>query len=207
MADFPAHLLDGLDLSAFEAICRSATSTRHKHKYGDLSVHMGPAWKAAKRLGVDKSPPLDILDIGLGAGYFLYVCQKLGHRGVGLDRPGFQLWQGIREWLGVNHVIEHTIGPNTRLPEIGRFDLATAYACPFNYVRDENRLWRLSEWSFFLDHLRDDVLKPNGRLVLKQRLRYPGGLEPGREETDQFAQLCRQRGAGEGPLLIFDPLR
>jgi SAM-dependent methyltransferase len=208
MAGFPGHLLEGLDLSAFDDVCRSASSSRHKLKYADLNMHMERAWKEAKRLGLDQSPPLDVLDIGLGAGYFLHVCQRLGHRVVGLDRPGFPFWQRVREWLGVDRVVEHTIGPNTPLPEMGRFDLVTAYACPFNYVRGEKRLWSLWEWSFFFDHLRNDVLKPNGRLALKLRKRYADGLEPQLDEARSFTELCRDRGATElGAVLLFDPLR
>src|ERR1700747_3418590 len=31
------------------------------------------------------SPPLQILDLGCGAGYFIYICRLLGHDGMGLD--------------------------------------------------------------------------------------------------------------------------
>jgi hypothetical protein len=85
---FPSHLLDGLDLSELDAICRtSVKATRQKLKFADLDKEMARAWKTATGLGLDQSPPIDILDLGLGAGYFLYVCQRLGHRVVGLDRP------------------------------------------------------------------------------------------------------------------------
>ncbi len=207
MTGFPTHLLDGLDNAAFETICRSATSTRHKFKYGDVSVHMTRAWKLAKRLDLHKSEPLDIIDLGLGAGYFVYICRRLGHRCEGLDRPGFDLWQRIREWLGIIDIVEHTIEPNVPLPELGRFDLVTSFACPFNYARDENRLWTVAEWSFLLDQLRDRVLKTNGRLALKLRQHYPGGYEPTEQETNAFAELCRNRGASEGSPIVFEPLR
>jgi SAM-dependent methyltransferase len=208
VSDFPAHLLDGLDLAEFDRICHSVKSSRHKLKYADLNAHMKRAWKEAERLSLHKSPPLDVLDIGLGTGYFLHVCQRLGHCAVGLDRPGFEFWQRIRKWLGVHNVVEHTVRPNTPLPDLGRFDIATAYACPFNFVQSERRLWSVSEWSFFFDQLRDDVLKPNGRLALKLRKRYAAGFEPDPRETELWAQLFRQRGAtGLGSVLLFDPLR
>jgi len=31
----------------------------------------------------------------------------------------------------------------------GRFDLVTVFACPFNYLELEHRLWTIAEWSFF----------------------------------------------------------
>ena len=36
----------------------------------------------------------------------------------------------------------------------------TSYRGQFNYYDDEKRLWMLPEWTFFLDDLRDHVLKP-----------------------------------------------
>ena len=58
-------------------------ATRQKLKFADLDKEMTRAWKTAKGLGLDQSPPLDILDLELCAGYSLYVCQRLGHRVVG----------------------------------------------------------------------------------------------------------------------------
>ena len=63
-------------------------------------------------------------------------------------------------------MIETAILPATPLPQMGRFDLVTAYRCQFNRNRTEKRLWILSEWAFFLDGLVDNVLKPNGRFAL-----------------------------------------
>ena len=99
--------------------------------------------KRPRRLGLDKSPPLDILDIGIGPGYFLYVCQQLGHRCVGIDRPGdYPFWQAVRQWLGVRNVVEHTIEPHKLLPKtLGTFDLVTAFRAQFNYNDEAKRLW------------------------------------------------------------------
>ena len=121
-------LLDGLDRSGFEDLCQSTKERRdHKLSYADLELWVARAWKEARRLELDNSQPIDVLDIGTGPGYFPFVCQKLGHRCVALDRPGeFPFWQAIRRWLGVNRVVEHTIKPFEPLPaEIGRFDLVT----------------------------------------------------------------------------------
>jgi hypothetical protein len=98
--------------------------------------------------------------------------------------------------------------PKTPLPELGHFDLVTAYRCQFNYNPSERRLWNIDEWAFFLDDLRDNVLKGQGRFVLwltDQR-------DKGRAELQRDAPLLRrfmaERGAREeGRVLIFDPLR
>lgn len=66
----------------------------------------------------------------------------------------------ICSWLGVN-TIKYTIAPYTPLPDLeSRFDLVTAFACPFNYLESDYRLWTMPEWSFFFDDLRDHALKP-----------------------------------------------
>jgi len=148
-AAFPASLLAGLDLSAFDQLRRTTEEWRDykvKHadkvKYADLKRSLARAWKEAKRLGLDSSPPLDILDIGMDPGFFLYVCKRLGHRGVGLDQPGhFPMWQGLRQWLGVRCHIEHAIKSNEKLPaDTGRFDLVTAFRDQFNYNPTDRRL-------------------------------------------------------------------
>jgi SAM-dependent methyltransferase len=207
--EFPSYLVSGLDSSELEAICRSAVkATRQKLKFGDLQKEMTRAWKTAKDLGLDVSPPLDILDLGLGPGYFLYVCQKLSHRVVGLDRPDLPVWPEIRKWLGVKTIIEHTIGANRALPKMGRrFDLVTAFACPFHYVESQHRLWTIDEWNFFFDDVRDRILKPNRRLalILRKQIR---GLQPTTDEAKLFDELCRDRGlSGIGEMRVFDPLR
>jgi SAM-dependent methyltransferase len=209
VSEFPSQLLDGLDLSELEAICQnSVKATRQKLKFADLDKEMTRAWKTSISLGLDQSPPLDVLDLGLGAGYFLYVCQRLGHRVVGLDRPDLPVWPQICGWLGVKTIIEHTIEPNTPLPDMGiRFDLVTAFACPFNYLELEHRLWTIDEWTFFFDDLRDRVLKQNGRFVLRLRKEIRG-LEPSPRDAALFDQLCRARGLTESrSMRVFDRLR
>jgi SAM-dependent methyltransferase len=210
-AAFPQHLLDGFDRPAFDELCRSTEERRdHKLSYGDLDLWIARAWKEAKRLGLDSSPPLDVLDIGMGPGYFLYVCQRLGHRCVGLDRPGlFPFWQALRRLLGVHAVVEHTIKPNEKLPaDLGRFDLVTSFRAQFNYHAEEKRLWSLDEWAFFLDHLRDHVLNPDGRLALRLAKQEHKGEEGLKRSDDALARFMADRGAIQSKtLLVFAPLR
>lgn len=203
MQDFPASLLDGLDLSALEAISRSAADIKPTNKFANYSTRISKAWKQVRWLNLNQSPPLHILDIGMGSGYFLFVCQRLGHSGVGLDRPGFPVWKKVHEWLGVQSV-DHMVTPNTPLPALGRFDLVTAFYCPFNYLDSGKRFWTLAEWSFFFDHLRDDVLKPSGRVAFE--LKGAQG-EESQISDPAFMQLCVERGGVlKKKLLVFDPL-
>lgn len=74
---FPPHLTDGLDTKVFDTISRDTRKTsRQKLIYADLNDRLARAWKDDTGLDLDRSPPLDVLDIGHGPGYFLYVRQS-----------------------------------------------------------------------------------------------------------------------------------
>src|SRR6266540_2648774 len=164
---FPRHLLDGLDHSSFDELARLAKEqhdSRNKRAepftQADLKLWIVRAWKDASQLKLDHPPTLDILDIGTGPADFVYVCQRRGHRCVGLDQPGdFPFWECLHQWLGLRRVRARSVQPKERLPaDLGRFDLVTAFRAQFNYNANEKRLWTLDEWTYFLDDLRDNVL-------------------------------------------------
>jgi hypothetical protein len=130
----------------------------------------------------------------------------LGHRCAGLDQPNcIPFMVESRRWLGID-VTDHEIRPNQPMPALGRFDVVTAYRAQFN--RSNGRLWSFDEWSFFLDDLRDNVLKPGGRLVIKfakQDLKAArGGLSPNDPLLQRFLE---SRGAvtSDG-ITDFNPL-
>jgi hypothetical protein len=81
-----------------------------------------------------------------------------------------------------------------------------AYNCPFNYVRGERRLWNRAEWTFLLDHLRDDVLKRGGRFVIDMRAKSVGGRVATPDDAVMLQQVCRSRGGSGERLIVFDPL-
>lgn len=216
-AAFPQHLLEGLDRATFAELCRSADVQHetkqkrdHKLKTDDLDVWIERAWKDARRLKLDREHSLDVLDIGTGPGYFPFVCQRLGHRAIGLDQPGFfPFWEQLHRWLGINRIVQHAIRPKQTLPsDLGRFDIVTAFRCQFNYNPTEKRLWNLNEWAFFLDDVRDHLLKPKGRFVLKltkQEDKGRGGL---RRDNPLLVNFLTERGGARTSrsVLFFDPL-
>jgi hypothetical protein len=208
---FPPHLLDGLDPSKFDKLRRSTDEKReHKLSYADVELWMGRAWKEATRLGLDRSPPREVLDIGMGAGYFLHVCQYLGHHCSGLDRGGqFPFWQGLREWFGIERIVEHTIKPCEPLPKtLGKFDLVTAFRVQFNFNTAEERLWNLDEWGFFLNDVRDHILNPKGRVALKLAKQEHKGSKGLKRSDEALIRFMVDRGAIQHKtLLTFDPLR
>jgi SAM-dependent methyltransferase len=201
MNDIPGFLSEGLDFAAVDVI-RRAYSGEHEVKFADYAPRIRKAWRWAQELKLAQSPPLDILDIGTGPGYFVHVCRRLGHNSVGLDRPGLTVFPELRDWLGIS-CIEHEIRPNTPLPVPRRFDLVTSFLSPFNYLPRERRFWTLAEWTFFFDDLRQRVLKPSGRAIFQIKKGRHG--EENQIQDPDFVRLCTDRG-GElmRDLLVFN---
>ena len=59
----------------------------------------------AQDLWLDRTRSLRILDLGCGAGFFLYVCRIFGHDALGLDTDNEPLFRGTTDLLHVNRVI------------------------------------------------------------------------------------------------------
>ena len=125
----------------------------------------------AQNLWLDRSPPVRILDLGSGAGYFLYVCQFLGHSGLGLDLDDDPFFGAMTKYFNVPRVIWR-IEAGIPLPDLGeKFDLVTGHRVCFHRItRDENDVWREwtpANWKFFIHDIRTRFLKPHGRLLLE----------------------------------------
>jgi SAM-dependent methyltransferase len=125
----------------------------------------------AQNLWLDRSPPLRILDLGSGAGYFLYVCQFLGHSGLGLDVDDDPFFGAMTKYFNVPRVLSR-IDPGIPLPDLGeKFDLVTGHRVCFHRItRDENDVWKEwtpADWKFFIHDIRTRFLKPHGRLLLE----------------------------------------
>jgi hypothetical protein len=102
------------------------------------------------------------------------------------------------------------IEPKEPLPaaELGRFDLVTSFRAQFNFNSDEKRLWNLDEWAFFLDDLRDHVLKPGGRFALKLAKQEHKGQAGLKRSDDSLTSFMLGRGAIQTKTLLdFAPLR
>src|SRR5437660_4859959 len=55
------------------------------HRFGDTDFWIKRNVERAQDLSLDRGPRRHILDLGCGPGFFLYVAERLGHSGVGLD--------------------------------------------------------------------------------------------------------------------------
>lgn len=104
---------------------------RDSVKWVDSAYWINVNVERAQDLELNRRPPGRILDLGCGAGYFLFVCQHLGHGAVGLDIDEDPLFRETTALLDVHRVIGR-IEPGQPLPGIdGTFDLITSHCVCF----------------------------------------------------------------------------
>jgi SAM-dependent methyltransferase len=122
----------------------------------------------AQDLWLDRASPMRIVDLGCGAGYFLYVCKYFGHDVLGFDTDNEPLFGATTALLEVPRAIGR-IERQTPLPDLGgKFDLVTAHRICFHRigrVRDGVE-WSIADWEFFINDIRRRFLNDNGRLLL-----------------------------------------
>jgi Ribosomal protein L11 methylase len=85
---------------------RGGRSRRGLAQVSDLDRWIGVNIRRIRQLELDVARPKRILDLGCGAGYFLYIAQLLGHSGVGLDIDRLAMFREITRLLGVRRVVQ-----------------------------------------------------------------------------------------------------
>ena len=157
-------------------------------KYLDLDRWIGVNIRRIRQLELDLARPKRILDLGCGAGYFLYIAQLLGHSGVGLDIDRLPMFREITRLLGVHRIVQR-IEPFRPLPDLGRkFDLVTAFMVCFNEHKMPG-LWKVPEWEFFLDDLAKH-LTTRARVWLELNKEYDETFY-----TPELKEFFQKRGA------------
>jgi SAM-dependent methyltransferase len=157
-------------------------------KYLDLDRWIGINIRRVRQIELDLARPKRILDLGCGAGYFLYIAQLLGHSGLGLDMDRLSMFREVTRLLGVRRVVQRieTFRP---LPDFGqKFDLITAFMICFNNHKTPD-LWKIPEWEFFLNDLAKH-LTPRGRVWLELNQEYDGTFY-----TPELKEFLLKRGA------------
>jgi len=176
------RIIDTINLDEFAKIrLRYETDPASKRwsKYLQLEHWIDINIQRIRRTGLDAKPSQRVLDLGCGAGYFIYIAQLLGHDCVGLDTDEQRMFTETTRLLEIERVI-WPIRPFVPLPPLGKkFDLITAYRICFNNHKCAD-LWGVSEWEFFLDDLAK-LLAPRGRVWLELNLErdetfYPSEL-------------------------------
>jgi SAM-dependent methyltransferase len=157
-------------------------------KYLDLDRWIPINIRRIRQTELDLSRPRRILDLGCGAGYFLYIAQLLGHSGVGLDMDRLSMFREVTRLLGVRRIVQR-IDAFQPLPEFEeKFDLITAFMICFNNHKMPD-LWKVPEWEFFLDDLAKH-LTPRGRVWLELNQEYDGTFY-----TSELREFFQKRGA------------
>jgi SAM-dependent methyltransferase len=162
--------LDLAELARLREAYPYRPDARRINAYENAARWIGINVERVQDLWLDQTPPLRILDLGCGAGYFLYVCRFFGHEGLGLDTDEEPLFRGTTELLNVHRVVSR-IHPQVPLPDVGeKFDLITGHRVCFHRVarapNGEWDEWASADWRFFINDIRTRFLKPAGRLLL-----------------------------------------
>jgi len=170
-------------------------NARRINAYEDAAYWLGVNVKHLQDLWLDRAPPLHILDLGCGVGYFLYLCRLFGHEGLGLDTDEDAFFQGTTQFFGVHRIVAR-IHPQTPLPDLGgKFDLVTGHRVCFHRVaRGEDGEWiewTPADWEFFISDIRSRFLKQHGRLLLEFSPRADGSSF----FTDELRTLFLSQGA------------
>jgi SAM-dependent methyltransferase len=118
----------------------------------------------AKRFGWLTHPPRDTLDLGCGAGYFLFVMRQLGSKVLGLDLED-PIFNDILRVLDIERV-PFRITRQEKLPDFAgrKFDVITAWMICFNNYDRDDTIWGPRDWDYLLNDLAEK-LTPDGRIV------------------------------------------
>jgi cyclopropane fatty-acyl-phospholipid synthase-like methyltransferase len=179
---------------------RHARSSERYAKYADVEHWLKINLPRVQDLKLDRSPPKQILDLGCGGGFFLFLAKQSGHKCLGLDVGDFPLSNELIEVFGLERVT-CKIRAFQPLPEFGRkFDLITGFSAAFNRSEDESRGWNPEEWKFFLEDL-DRHLNPGGKILLE--------INSGKDKRyfpAEVRDLFLKRGARvDGEQVFFGP--
>lgn len=168
---------------------RYASSPLNYAKYADVNRWLKRHVIKIQDLDLHRAPPREILDLGCGGGFFLFIARHFGHSGLGLDIDEFPLFRELTDLLQVPRVV-WTIRPFQPLPDFGRkFNLITAFSTRFNRDQEDRHVWGVKQWSFFLDDLATR-LKPGGQVFFEINSGKVTRYYP-----DEVKELFRNRGA------------
>ena len=133
-------------------------------KYLDARKWLARNIDYAERFGWVLDPPRDTLDLGCGAGYFLFVMRQLGSNVLGLDLED-PIFNDILRVLQIERV-PFRITRQEKLPDFGtrKFDVITAWMICFNNYDRDDTIWGPRDWDYLLNDL-TEKLRPDGRIV------------------------------------------
>lgn len=169
------NINNNIDLEYFAYLVKKyspTAETKGPEKYLDYKYYIEDAIEKVCLLGLNNSKPLNILDIGSGPCYFLFVCKSIGHSILGLDLNTEPIYNHMAKLFNIPRII-YEISAYKHLPSFKeKLDLITAYRTRFNqtFSKENNilkvKVWREKEWDFFLKDLTRH-LTFDGRVMLR----------------------------------------
>lgn len=167
-------------------------------KYLDARKWLSRNIDYARRFGWLLAPPRDTLDLGCGAGYFLFVMRQLGSNVLGLDLED-PVFNDILRVLQIERV-PFRIKRREKLPDFGgrKFDLITAWMICFNDYDRDDTIWGPRDWDYLLNDL-TEKLTPDGRIVFYFNAQRQRGIHS-RELWKYFGSRAELL---DGRLIIF----
>jgi len=202
-----------LPVSRFMAEIDQAKLKRIQQTYRVPGTTQWPKYVEAERflrmnirrvqdIGLDRMRPQHILDLGSGAGYFLFVNKVLGHTGLGIDVDNVPLYREMFALFGLNRVV-HRIEKFKPLPDSGaQYDWLTAFSISFDSPAKYGP-WGVAEWDYFLQDARRR-LRPGGRIYLDLNPRNDGSFYS--DELREFF-LSQEATIDRRSKLLFAPKR
>ena len=202
-----------LPVSRFMAEIDQAKLKRIQQAYRVPGTTQWPKYVEAERflrmnirrvqdIGLDRMRPQHILDLGSGAGYFLFVNKVLGHTGLGIDLDNVPLYREMFALFGLNRVV-HRIEKFKPLPDSGaQYDWLTAFSISFDSPAKYGP-WGVAEWDYFLQDARRR-LRPGGRIYLDLNPRNDGSFYS--DELREFF-LSQEATIDRRSKLLFAPKR
>lgn len=156
--------IDPVELARIQRVYGVPGEEVHPPKYVQAERFLKMNIRRVQDMGLDRTSPKHILDIGSGAGYFLFVAKVLGHTGFGLDLEEPKLYEEMFALFGLKRAI-HRVVKFEPLPDTGaKYDLITAHSIVFN-DHDQLEPWGEKEWDYFLNDATLH-LNPGGRIYL-----------------------------------------
>jgi SAM-dependent methyltransferase len=162
-----SQILEKIDHERLREIQQRHTDSDVRYaKYADVEHWLEINLPRVRELKLEHTTPKQILDLGCGAGFFLFLARQSGHSCLGLDVGDYPLSNELIELFGVDR-LTWRIRAFEPLPDFGRtFDLITAFSAAFNRNADETRGWTLDEWEYFLNDLHRH-LNAGGQVLLE----------------------------------------
>lgn len=181
----------------FAALCKEINTEegdayyRYMYRKLNYKLAMIRIAKYIDFLGIDKSKPMNILEIGPGAGYMAYACQSYGHKVWCIDvkeTKTIPLFYQSQKALGLD-VTYHTVQQFDKLPIFPvKFDLVVATVAHFHEI-DRNNTWDERAWKYFFRDLRN-YLHEESYVYFELNL-FPNGLNDEKKEKKVLSLFNR----------------